>query len=142
MSVQVSHVQGDAIGSGRTPLLVFELEVMNRGLSADSKFLRVWAESTELVRGRRDSDPEEGLVVVWNSSSESRVRSMALLLTLSFTAFSASLWASAPDAQAVLSRLLSSAAYKYPPKSNGRGRKKRGITRKFDRNFPATIAKK
>jgi hypothetical protein len=37
---------------------------------------------------------------------------MAPLSMLSFAAFSASLWASAPDAQAVLSRFLRSAAYK------------------------------
>ena len=109
---------------------------MGRGLPADFRSLGVWTEGPEPVRGGRGPELEEGVArrlvpaptvlvvsIIWNSSSESRVRSMALLSTLSFAALSASLWASAPDAQEVLSRLLSSAAYKHPPKRNGRRRK-------------------
>lgn len=109
---------------------------MGRGLSADFEFPGVWAEGLEPVRGR-DSDLEEGVVrwlvlvpavlvlsIIWTSSSESRVRSMALLSTLSFAAFSASFFASAPNAQAVLSRFLSSAAFKNPSKINGKSRKR------------------
>jgi len=121
MSVQVSHVHGEAIGSGRMPLVIGESEVEERGLSAVLMFLRVWAVDPRTTWGR-DSDFEEGvrrlgpapavLVVstTRTSSSESRVRSMVLLSTLSFAAFSASLRASAPDAQAVLSCFLRSAA--------------------------------
>jgi len=43
MSVQVSHVHGEAIGSGRMPLVIGVSEVEERGLSAVLMFLRVWA---------------------------------------------------------------------------------------------------
>jgi hypothetical protein len=120
-SVQVSQVHRDAIGSGRILWVVWELEFESRGPSADLSFFDVWAEGFKTARGR-DSDLEGGarrlepalavpiVSIIWISSSESRVKSMALLSTLSFAAFSTSLWASAPEAQAVLSRLLNSAA--------------------------------
>ena len=99
-SVQVSHVHDEVIGSGRTPLVNEESEIEDRGASAALMFLRIWAEGSGTVRGR---DPDVGEVVgrlepailvvsiSWTSSSESRVRSMALFSTLSFAAFSASL---------------------------------------------------
>ena len=57
-SVQVSHVHCEAIGSGRTSWVIGELEVEDRGLSADLTFLGVWAEGSETVRGC-DSDLAE-----------------------------------------------------------------------------------
>jgi len=102
MRVQVSHVHGGgAIRSGRTPLVIGELEVEDRGLSATLTFLRVWAEGFEAVR-KRDSDlgewvrwlgPAPAVLVsaLWISSSGSRVRSMTLLSMPSLAALSASL---------------------------------------------------
>lgn len=54
------------------------------------------------------SEPESD---AWrSSSSESKVRSMTLLSILCLAALSASRWASTPDAQALSSRILRSAA--------------------------------
>jgi hypothetical protein len=51
MSVQVSHVHGDAIGSGRMPSVIGKLEVEDRGLSGTFTFLGIWAEGLiEAVR--------------------------------------------------------------------------------------------
>jgi hypothetical protein len=91
------------------------LEVEGRGASTGLEFqFEVWAVGSSLEEGVRRLGPALAALVVsiiWISSSlRSRVRSMGLLWTLSFAAFSASLWASAPDAQAVLSRFLRSAA--------------------------------
>jgi len=96
MSVQVSHVHGDAIGSGRIPLVIGKVEVEGGELWAALRFLWIWAEGLEAVRGC-DPDLEEGpaldvlVPIARVSSSESRVRSMYLLSTLSLAAFSASL---------------------------------------------------
>jgi len=97
------------------PLVVWKLGVERRGLSADFELLLIWAVGSDLeeVVGRLGPAPVvPDPLIICVSSSESRVRSMALLWMLSFAAFSASLFASAPDAQAVLclSRFLSSAA--------------------------------
>ena len=101
ISVQVSQVHGDAIRSGRTPLIIWELEVEDRSWSAALTFLGVWAEGFEAVR-RCESDVKERvrglepapavlISVTWVPSSESRVKSMTLLSTLSFAALLASL---------------------------------------------------
>ena len=110
---------------------------MGRGLLVD---FEAWAEGPEPIRV--PAPIVLVLSIIWSSSSESRVRSMALLSTLSFAAFSASLWASAPDAQVALSRLLLSAAYENPPETNGRNKEKRKkIIRESDRNFPGRAEK-
>lgn len=61
MSVQVSHVHGDAIGSGRTPVVIGKSEVEDRGLSVTFALLRIRVEGFESVRGWYDSDIEEGV---------------------------------------------------------------------------------
>jgi hypothetical protein len=99
MSVQASHVHGGAIRSGRTPLANGELEVEGRGPLATLTFLGIWG--FEMVR-ECDSDLGEGIrrlgpapatlvSIAWVSSSESSVRSMTLLSTLSLAALAASL---------------------------------------------------
>jgi len=50
MSVQVSHVHGEAIGSGRTPLDIGESEVEDRGFSVTLTFLWGWVEGSETIR--------------------------------------------------------------------------------------------
>jgi len=60
MSVQVSHVHGGAMGSGRTPLDIGELEVEGLGFSVTLTFLWVWVEGSEAVRGW-GSDLDEGI---------------------------------------------------------------------------------
>lgn len=94
ISVQLSHVHGNAIGSGRTPAVIWELKVEGRGVSAALEFFEVRAVGSNLEEGVRRLGPAPAVLVVsiiWISSSESRVRSVALLWTLSFAAFSASL---------------------------------------------------
>ena len=94
MSVQVSQVHGEAIGSGRMPLVNGELEVEDRGLSVVLMFLRFPAEGSRTFRGKGVGRLGPAVLVDsidWTSSSESRVRSMTLLSMLSLAAFSASL---------------------------------------------------
>lgn len=98
MSVQVSHVHGEAVGSGRVPSVVWKLEVGKRGSLGKIISFGVWAEGSQPLRGRKSGlegvgrlGPAPEVFVVWISWSESRVRSIALLFTLSFAAFAASL---------------------------------------------------
>ena len=78
MSVQVSHVHGEAIWSGRMPSVIGVSEVEERGLLVVLMFLRVWAGGPRITWGR-DSDFEVG------------VRRLGPAPPLSFAAFAASL---------------------------------------------------
>lgn len=99
MSVQVSHVQGNAVGSKRAPLVIGKLEDEDDELLAALTVLWIWAEGLDrgydpdLEEGARRLGPAPNVLVsiARVPSSESRVRSMTLLSTLSLAAFSASL---------------------------------------------------